>query len=194
MKRLYLDALRDIAIEHIPRARKIRDNAAKMPNDHYLYALFQTPLSVLSKSATPAIEQAAARLLQKVMLLSISWDEKITAADRKRIEGYTIDAANELCTLTGQSITWLPASLVEAPEPEAPPAQVLPQATKPQICLPPPGINLTTKDAARLLNRQPQTLRSWASKGNGLMQPIKIGSSLAWPSDEVRRLMSGENK
>lgn len=191
MKQLYLDALRDIAIEHIPRARKIRDNAAKMPNGHYLGALYETPMFVLSKSAAPAIEKAAAHLLEAIMSLSIEWEIKKTTAERKRLEGCAIDAANELCTLTGQSIPWLPAALVEAPEPETQPAPALPQATKPQIYLPPPGINLTTKVAAQLLNRKPQTLQDWASKDNGPMRPIKNGRSLAWPSDEVLRLMNG---
>ena len=191
MKQLYLDALRDIAIEHIPRARKIRDNAAKMPNDHYLGALYETPMFVLSKSATPAIEKAAAHLLEAIMSLSIDWEIKKTTAERKRIERCAIDAANELCTLTGLSIPWLPAALAEEPEQHTPPPPAPQQTTNPPTTLPPPGINLSTAQAAQLLNRKPQTLRAWHSKDNGPMRPVKNGRSLAWPSDEVLRLMSG---
>lgn len=189
MKQLYLDALRDIAIEHIPKAQAALLQAKGRPKDYLCLSLYGTTVSVLATAATPAKEQAAARLLQYVMQLSFSGDDnKLTAVERKRVEGYAIAAAHELCTLTERTIPWLPAALAEAPEPEAPPAPTIQAA--PQITLPPPGINLTTQEAARLLNRADQTLRGWASKDSGPLRPIRCGTKrLAWSSDDIRKLI-----
>ena len=51
--------------------------------------------------------------------------------------------------------------------------------------------NLTTEQAAFYLNRAQQTLRSWASEDKGLIRPRRIGRMLAWPTDEVRRIVKG---
>lgn len=191
MKQLHIDALRDIAIEHIPRAKKIRDQARGQPKDDLCLSLYGTMVSVLATARTPAKEQAAARLLQYVMQLSFSGDDiKLTAAERKRVEGYAIAAANELCILTERTIPWLPATLEEVPEPEALPAPAPITQAAPPIALPPPDINLTTAETARLLNRADQTLRGWASKDDGPLRPIRCGTKrLAWSSNDVRRLM-----
>lgn len=50
---------------------------------------------------------------------------------------------------------------------------------------------LNTADAARFLNRQPQTLRAWACHENGPIRPIRINGRLAWPVKEIRRLLEG---
>jgi hypothetical protein len=46
-----------------------------------------------------------------------------------------------------------------------------------------------TGSAAYYLNRQAQTLRSWASLENGPLRPIRLNGRLAWPVDEIRRLL-----
>lgn len=49
--------------------------------------------------------------------------------------------------------------------------------------------NLDTEQAAYYLNRAPQTLRHWASSDKGLIRPHRIGRMLAWPTNEVRRIV-----
>ncbi len=49
---------------------------------------------------------------------------------------------------------------------------------------------LPTAEAARLLNRKPQTLRGWACySGTGPIEPIRINGRLAWPVAHLRRLL-----
>lgn len=191
MQPLYLDALRDIAIEHIPKAQAAIIQAKGSPRDYLCLSLYGTTVSVLATAATPAIEQAAAQLLQYVMQLSIAWDDKLTTAERKRVEGYAIVAANELCTLTERTIPWLPAALVEAPEPKAPQAPAPTIQAAPPIALPSPGTMLTTDAAAQLLNVKPQTMRSWASKQTGprSLRIVKAGRSNTYYADDVLRIM-----
>lgn len=50
---------------------------------------------------------------------------------------------------------------------------------------------LTTDAAAYYLNRRPQTLRGWASKDDGPLRPRRINGRLAWPIEDVRRIVSG---
>ena len=60
---------------------------------------------------------------------------------------------------------------------------------------PPPPLELETRvtvdtnTAAYYLNRQPQTMRVWASQENGPLRPIRIQGRLAWPVSELRRLL-----
>lgn len=49
----------------------------------------------------------------------------------------------------------------------------------------------TTAQAAKALNRVPQTLRKWASQENGPIRPIRINGRLAWPLDEIAALLNG---
>ena len=58
--------------------------------------------------------------------------------------------------------------------------QPLEQVTRPTV---------PTNQAAHFLNRQPQTLRSWASLENGPIQPIRINGRLAWPIDQIKILL-----
>lgn len=51
---------------------------------------------------------------------------------------------------------------------------------------------VTTAQAAKILNRAPQTMRTWASRGDGPVKPIRINGRLAWPLDEISRLLNGE--
>jgi hypothetical protein len=48
---------------------------------------------------------------------------------------------------------------------------------------------LVTSEAAHHLNRSPQTLRIWACRGDGPIQPLRVGGRLAWPTDAIRRLL-----
>lgn len=51
---------------------------------------------------------------------------------------------------------------------------------------------VTTNEAAFYLNRQPQTLRIWAMRENGLIQPIRINGRLAWRVSEIKKLLCVE--
>lgn len=62
--------------------------------------------------------------------------------------------------------------------------------------IPPPLETVTrthvvTNDLAYYLNRQPQTARSWASKENGPIKPIRIHGRLLWPVADIRKLLTG---
>lgn len=48
---------------------------------------------------------------------------------------------------------------------------------------------LPTDCAAFHLLRQPQTLRGWASAGNGPIHPLRINGRLGWRTADVRRLL-----
>jgi hypothetical protein len=48
---------------------------------------------------------------------------------------------------------------------------------------------LATREAAQHLNRSPQTLRIWACRGDGPIQPLRVKGRLAWPTDAIRRLL-----
>lgn len=50
---------------------------------------------------------------------------------------------------------------------------------------------MTTSEAAAFLNRSPATLRTWACKGTGPIQPRRINTRLAWPVEDLRRLLEG---
>lgn len=50
---------------------------------------------------------------------------------------------------------------------------------------------LPTNEAAFHLNRTEQTLRLWACKQSGPLQPIRVHGRLAWPVAAIRSLMSG---
>ncbi|GAB3497499.1 hypothetical protein GCM10027399_21560 [Curvibacter fontanus] len=49
---------------------------------------------------------------------------------------------------------------------------------------------LPTPEAAYHLNRAQQTLRLWAMRENGPLQPIRVNGRLAWPVAELRRLLN----
>lgn len=68
----------------------------------------------------------------------------------------------------------LPATLAAAYPP-------LEQVTRP---------TLPTEQAAFYLNRQPQTLRSWACLENGALRPVRINGRLAWQVADIRSLLN----
>lgn len=49
--------------------------------------------------------------------------------------------------------------------------------------------NLPTFEAAHHLNRAPQTLRLWAVRNDGPIKCIRINGRLAWPVDDLKRLL-----
>ena len=51
-----------------------------------------------------------------------------------------------------------------------------------------------TDQAAYYLNRKPQTLRNWASRQEGPINPIRISGRLAWPISSLRKVLSGGNQ
>lgn len=50
---------------------------------------------------------------------------------------------------------------------------------------------LPTDDAAMALSRAPQTLRRWACRGNGPIQPVRILGRLHWRVEDIQRLLTG---
>ncbi|MCC8400956.1 DNA-binding protein [Paraburkholderia sp. MMS20-SJTN17] len=48
---------------------------------------------------------------------------------------------------------------------------------------------LTTAEAARAINRQPQTLRKWACLGNGPLIPVRIHGRLGWKAADIAALI-----
>lgn len=48
---------------------------------------------------------------------------------------------------------------------------------------------LTTKEAAHLLNRAPQTLRVWATYENGPIRPQRVNGRLLWATKDVMKLI-----
>lgn len=53
------------------------------------------------------------------------------------------------------------------------------------------SLNVPTAAAAYYLNRQSQTLRSWASTESGPIRPLRINGRLAWSVAEIIRISTG---
>ncbi len=49
-----------------------------------------------------------------------------------------------------------------------------------------------TDTAAVLINKKPQTLRRWACKGDGPIQPVRINGRLHWSLAKLRALAAGQ--
>jgi hypothetical protein len=185
MDNLKLAALRDFAILHFPRAQTIGPGLAGDDYNRTLYGI-----AALVPATAPATVQAAATLLQPVMRLSIVWEAegRMTAAMRQQVAQEAVDAAQELCTLTGTTIPWLGVASILAPavEPVAPVPPPIP--TLPARPLLQPGPNQTTEDAARYLGVQPNTMRKWAMYGSGPIKSVMLGVRHGWPTVELERL------
>ena len=50
---------------------------------------------------------------------------------------------------------------------------------------------LSTDEAARAINRRPQTLRKWAALECGPIRPVRINGRLAWCVSDLRALLCG---
>jgi hypothetical protein len=46
-----------------------------------------------------------------------------------------------------------------------------------------------TDSAAYYLGRKAQTLRTWACYENGPIRPIRVHGRLAWPVDQIRKIL-----
>lgn len=195
MKRLHLDALRDMAIEYIPKAKLIHAKAWAS-RDALHWELLTIAFLVKLAATAPAKEQAAAVLLNYLMMLSVILDEenKLTKSERKNMEAVAINAAHELCSLVErQPPAWLPPANFESEEVEPdevekkPKTQPLPELPR---VLPQPGTMITTKQVAKLLNVGEQTVRLWASKGSGPLElrRVKAGRLNTYHADVVIKL------
>lgn len=51
---------------------------------------------------------------------------------------------------------------------------------------------LPTNEAARAINRAPQTLRKWACLEKGPIRPIRLHGRLAWRVSDLQKLLDGE--
>ena len=49
--------------------------------------------------------------------------------------------------------------------------------------------NVPTEQAAHYLDRRPQTLRGWACLENGPLRPLRINGRLAWPVNDLKRVL-----
>lgn len=49
--------------------------------------------------------------------------------------------------------------------------------------------HVCTKVMCFHLDRKEQTARSWACKENGPLRPIRVNGRLAWPVDDIRRIL-----
>ena len=50
---------------------------------------------------------------------------------------------------------------------------------------------LPTAEAAAHLNRAPQTLRIWAMRESGPIQPVRVNGRLAWSVNDIKRVLLG---
>ncbi len=49
--------------------------------------------------------------------------------------------------------------------------------------------HVTTAEAAFYLNRRCQTLRIWRCRGEGPLQPVRVGKLLMWSVEDIRALL-----
>ena len=49
--------------------------------------------------------------------------------------------------------------------------------------------NVSTTKAAYYLDRKVDTLQKWARSGTGPIQPMRINNRLAWPVDQLKRVL-----
>lgn len=185
-------ALRDLAITHFPRAGRV---STALPPDEYQRTLYG--FAALVPPNAPATELLAAYLMQTVMRLLIDWpsEGKLSAYQRQQAEQEAIDTAIELCELTGTAIPWLAHATPSKPAPAPPPPvpELVPVPASTRLPAPPPGIMLSTREAAEYLNMRVQTLHMWSSTDSGLLRPVRLGTSrLGWKSDDVLALMQGK--
>jgi hypothetical protein len=189
-------ALRDFALEHFPQGQKVRAQR-HATQASYHYALYTAGALAPLSPTISAIEQVAVNLLLDALGLVMDWDEKLTAAQRHNLESLAVNTAKALCALTGTSLPWLDAVIVDEPPEAVEPAPAIPAPpshSRPPA-LPPlqPGLYLSTKDAAAYLNRKVQTLHAWASQDSGPIAPKRgTGRLLTWHSDDVLRVLRGE--
>lgn len=190
MNQIQIEALRDLAIDHIPRAQADREQLSRFggSKDDFYDKLAYTSLMVMGKPGTPAIEKAAARILFAIAMLMHSEQEKLlTRSDREGHLKALASDAKELSTLTGKQITWLdsiqtPPPPAEEEKEEAPQDQAHTESIA--------GRLLTTEEAAKILGYKPATLTKWAREQHGRIQPVPdMGREYRWSGDAIIGLM-----
>lgn len=189
MTPLQIDTLRDFAIDHLPRARADRERANKYscsPTDFY-NVLATTAVMVRSKPTTTATEYSAANVLETVAILHAKRTEPLSKSEHCRLVARLAADAKELSMLAGRTFPWLDL-VPSTPEPVDEPTEPAMQKPTPSIA----GRFLTTKEAAQVLGRSEQTLRAWASKQSGPIQPSRVGKLLSWSGDGILLLMQNK--
>lgn len=192
MDQIKVTALRDFAINHLPRAQRTLSQANTRGPLDVSYALAGD--AALTGTTAPAIEQAAAHLLQPVSALLIDRHGGTTLSQNERttLEGIALNRAELLCELTGFTIPWL-ANAVAArgkamPDDPAPPNHsTVQQQQPPTLPLLTPGKLMKTAEVAKYIGYSANTLRKWKSNGelpDGL-ETRGHGPNLRWPSDGV---------
>jgi hypothetical protein len=112
--------------------------------------------------------------------------EKVTTACNHRLKRYAIRfSRKQQPDLQIPAVSQSPSS---APAPNAP--AMVPSLTQTFLALElETRFALDTAHAAFHCNRRPQTLRSWACLENGPIRPIRVNGRLAWPVNEIRRML-----
>jgi hypothetical protein len=180
MKDFQVEALRDLAIEHLPKAQEQRQQAGMFGSQEQYYGMLSVvAMNTLAGPATTAVERLAARLLQQVMV-------KLMGHGYEEIDEVIVEIACDLCSLTHKVIPWL-----TVPSPAAEPvAAVLALVDNEAPIV--SGQLLTTKEAALALGFKPNTLHKWIMNQSGPIKPAsKIGQRYYWRSDDIIALKNG---
>jgi predicted DNA-binding transcriptional regulator AlpA len=182
--------LRDFAISHLGRALRTQSQQ-HASQENYHIALYGDAALSLGGAKTPATEQIAAYLLQTVLSLYMRHDglDTPTITQRRALTQTSIELANDLCTLTGDSLPWLANIATTVPSLDAPPTQQEAPHEPVQLSLGVPlrpGVMLSTKDAAAHLGMKVQTLYKWSHDESGPVSPVRIGTGrIRWKSDDI---------
>jgi hypothetical protein len=199
MERIKLLAIRDLAVGVLPRAVRVTNERHPTPDDYHL-ALLGSATFTLADATASAKEIAAANLLQPVAsTLTMSTGTNARAVVQHQLASEIGEALERLCELLGIANPWpelkFPKGNFEHSDSgEAPNVRadcgisspVGSSSTAPDVKPLTPGTFLDTHDAAHHLNKKPQTLRSWASKGNGPIQPKRTSTGpLSWAADDI---------
>lgn len=187
MKPHELDALRDLAIENLASAKREQEQSKRygLSRDDYYRRLFVASVQTQASPFSSAIERQAASLLEQLMLFALG-----NAYDG--IESRIVEGTRALLSLTGTSISWLPMAPPETSL-SLVPASLSPHALEEEATggsdLLKAGRLLTTKEAAEVLRKKPNTLRTWSSTQKGPIEPVKVDRELRWRSDDIIELL-----
>jgi hypothetical protein len=177
-----IDWLRDLAIQHLPRAQADRNQSSRFGlTEDMLYAkLYVTCVMVRGKAGVPVLEATAAEVLESVAILRRP--EPIEAGERAALLRRLMERGAALRKLTGTMT--LDAGDEEhepVPVPVAEPSHGVAPVAASSIA----GRHLTTKEAAAYLHVAEQTMRAWASQDRGPIRPSRAGRKLLWSGDEL---------
>lgn len=97
----------------------------------------------------------------------------------------------EHITVLERRVALLEEEIRKLREDLARPSTITPNVPRPEI---PDRLTLTTKEAAYLLNRAPQTLRVWATYDNGPIRPQRVNRRLIWMTKDITALIRHGNQ